>query len=164
MGGWAHWARWAHWAVLEPEMTVRAPVRDQGIYQKYKDNDKLPQEQADKRFTRCFSWFADEAFPLPFVLDWYKSSTREYLADPRDIIFITHIVFSFLVVIPSTILLLVRFSWLHAAIHAVMMTQTIPPFILMLHCVCHKKAGTKKGWWIDFTIHNILCPVYGTYF
>lgn len=31
----------------------------------------------------------------------------------------------------------------------------------MMHCICHKRAGNSKGWWIDFSVHYILNLFYG---
>ncbi|KAJ3253789.1 hypothetical protein HK103_005276 [Boothiomyces macroporosus] len=147
-------------------MTVREPLRDSTIlgYAKRKlDNTLDPKYNlpVDTEFNRAFSWFANKDVPsvLQPLLQQYVKWTQTFLVDPRDTIFISHIIFSFAVVVPSTFLLLYRFNWVHAILHTVMMVVTIPPFILMLHCVSHKK--TSKNGVADFLIHYILCPFYG---
>ncbi|KAJ3273390.1 hypothetical protein HDV01_004460 [Terramyces sp. JEL0728] len=147
-------------------MTVREPLRDSTIlsYANRKlDNNLDPKYKlpVDSEFNRAFSWFANKQVPaaLQPLLQSYVRWTQGFLNDPRDTIFISHIIFTFAVVIPSTLLLLYRFNWLHAILHTVMMVVTIPPFILMLHCVSHKK--TSKNGIPDFIIHYILCPFYG---
>jgi hypothetical protein len=147
---------------------LREPVRDKGVYdlslKKLEGTlEKKYLESADPQFNRAFSWFANASVPpaLQPLLQKYIAWTHTFLADPRDTIFVTHVLFTFAVVIPSAITLLYRFNWIHAVIHTVGLVGTIPPFILMLHCVCHKKASRTAIPWLDYTIHYIMAPFYG---
>lgn len=94
----------------------------------------------DPKFSRAFSWFPNSAVPtlLQPLLKFYIEWTREFLSDPRDTIFVTHILFGLCTTVPSTLYLLYSFSWIHAVLHTVSLVVTIPPFILMLHCVWYE--------------------------
>lgn len=147
--------------------THREPIRDTYIYQNVTsklDGKKQDARPVDKTFVRAFSWFSNAAVPqaLQPLLKSYVEWTHTFLADKRDTIFVTHILFSLVTIVPSTLLLLVRFNWLHAILHTVALVVTIPPYILMLHCTCHKKVS-KAGImpWTDYAIHYLLSPFYG---
>lgn len=132
-------------------MSARDPIHDHEVCQLVENYTAKPHETAgedpyNKKFVRAFTSFANTDLPLFLqpLLKSYISWAQQYLADPRDVVFITHIIWSFLVVVPSAMLLLYRWNSTHALIHAVLLVRCIPPYILMLHCICHKKAGNKK--------------------
>jgi hypothetical protein len=147
---------------------LREPIRDTEVYglsMKKLDGklDKQYTEPVDSQFVRAFSWFSNKAVPelLQPLLQKYIAWTHTFLADPRDTIFVSHVLFTFAVVIPSAIVLLLRFNWIHAVVHTIGMVGTIPPFILMLHCVCHKKASRTSIPYFDYLIHYVCAPFYG---
>ncbi|KAI8912736.1 hypothetical protein EDD86DRAFT_188416 [Gorgonomyces haynaldii] len=148
-----------------PRQNYREPIRDTGItevYNYFHEKNELPQKYqvpADKTFVRAFSWFPNSQAPID--LKPYIEWTHQFLADPRDTIFVTHVLFSYLVVVPSTLWLLYSFTWFHALLHTVMLVLTIPPYILMMHCMCHKRSGNERGWWLDASVHYVLAPFYG---
>ncbi|KAJ2999570.1 hypothetical protein HDV02_002535 [Globomyces sp. JEL0801] len=149
--------------------TVRPPVRDSEVFQPalrslHGDLEDLYKIDPDLKFVRAFSWFPNSSVPerLQPLLQAYIRWTSTFLADPRDTIFVTHIIFTFLVVAPSTALLLYRFSWIHAILHTIGLVITIPPFILLLHCTVHKRVTKKDLFPItDLLIMYVIAPLYG---
>jgi hypothetical protein len=147
---------------------LREPVRDEKVLPvataKLKNN--LPsqyQTPVDLEFVRAFSWFRNSSVPsyLQPLLKSYIKWTHTFIADPRDTIFVSHILFSLATIVPSALWLLYRFNWIHAILHTVSLIFTIPPFILMLHCTCHKKVSKTAFPWVDNTIYYVLAPFYG---
>lgn len=158
-----------HLLMLGKEQEFREPVRDWNIRpiaekKLQGENQAFLAKAANPKFIRAFSWFSNASVPSPFqpALQAYIEWTHGFLADPRDTIFVSHIIFSLLTMVPSALFLLYRFNWLHAILHTVALVVTIPPYILMLHCTCHKKV-TKSGLvpWTDYAIHYLLGPFYG---
>jgi hypothetical protein len=149
-------------------MPNRKPIRDTELYElSMKKLEGTLENQylqpADPTYNRAFSWFANSSIPptLQPLLQKYISWTHTFLADPRDTIFVSHVLFTFVFVIPSAVTLLFRFHWIHAILHTIGLVLTIPPFILMLHCVCHKKASKTAIPWLDYVIHYAMAPFYG---
>ncbi|KAJ3369342.1 hypothetical protein HDU91_007310 [Kappamyces sp. JEL0680] len=147
----------------------REPIRDSKIHDVITSKlsgslDKSFENPVDTQFVRAFAWFPNSALPafLQPLLVAYIKWTQTFIADPRDTIFVSHILSSLVTVVPSALLLLLRFSWTHAILHTVLLIGTIPPYILMLHCTCHKKLTKGSGaGWPDFMINYFLSPFYG---
>lgn len=148
--------------------TTREPIRDAAVLSaaKLKLEGSLPQyfdAPVDLTFNRAFSWFPNKAVPkiLQPLLEEYVSWTQTFLADPRDTIFVTHIISGFLTTVPSALFLLYKFSWVHAILHTASLILFIPPFILMLHCTCHKRMSKTPNGLADLFVHYVLAPFYG---
>ncbi|KAI8920448.1 fatty acid desaturase-domain-containing protein [Entophlyctis helioformis] len=112
---------------------------------------------------RIFGWFATADIPaalMPLVRA-YRSWAATLVADPRDIIFVTYMLFYFVTIVPSTIGLLIRFSWIHAIAHTIALAVFTAPFILMLHCLCHRKIASPNHPWLDHVVHVVLSPFFG---
>ncbi|KAL2914384.1 hypothetical protein HK105_206156 [Polyrhizophydium stewartii] len=112
---------------------------------------------------RLFGWFAPEDIPafLRPAVAAYASAAATLVQDPRDIIFVTNMVFYFATIVPSAVMLLARFSWLHAVLHTVALAVFTAPFILMLHCLSHRKIASKSAPWLDHLVHVVLSPFFG---
>jgi hypothetical protein len=132
-------------------------IRDKGITDRYKSLSKEGNSftRSTKQVIQPFSWFPNVTMPA------YCKWAEQFLLDPRDVIFVSHIFYSFLTVVPSALYLLYSFNWIHAILHTVLLGVSIPPYILMLHCICHKRCGNSKGWWVDFSVHYILGLFHG---
>jgi hypothetical protein len=150
-------------------LQAREPIRDAEMFPIAQSKLKLGYlpdkylQPENKEFVRAFTWLKNSDVPAPFqaLLQKYINWTHTFLADPRDTVFVSHIISSFCTVVPSAIVLLYRFSWLHAIFHAIMLVFTIPPFILMLHCVSHKKISKSGIPWAEKLIFYVLSPFYG---
>jgi len=152
------------------EKSERKPIRDLGISQVHKyyhENGDIPDElkiPVDKTFVRAFSCISNAAIPSCFqpLLTSYVKWAQSHLKDPRDVTFITHILFSYFILIPSALILFFRdFSWVHAIGHTIVLILSISPFILMQHCICHKCSGNERGWWVDASVHYTIPIFYG---
>lgn len=112
---------------------------------------------------RLFGWFANEDVPeaLQPLLRWYSGIVTPLVADARDAVFITHMLFFLVTVVPSAIGLMLSFSWPHAICHTVFLGVFIAPFILMLHCMCHRKIASKDHPWVEGVVHWVLSPFMG---
>ncbi|KAJ1341376.1 hypothetical protein BSLG_004106 [Batrachochytrium salamandrivorans] len=114
---------------------------------------------------RLFGWIATENIPavLHPLVAVYASAANTLVADPRDTIFVSYILFYLFTIVPSALWLLFgRFTWIHAVLHAVFLGIFTAPFILMLHCLCHRRIGHQThAPWLDHVVHVLLAPFFG---
>ncbi|KAJ1341284.1 methionine aminopeptidase, type II [Batrachochytrium salamandrivorans] len=114
---------------------------------------------------RLFGWIATENIPavLHPLVAVYASAANTLVADPRDTIFVSYILFYLFTIVPSALWLLFgRFTWIHAVLHAVFLGIFTAPFILMLHCLCHRRIGHQTNApWLDHVVHVLLAPFFG---
>lgn len=123
-------------------------------------------------YFRAFSWFANEDVPLVLqpLLKGYIKVSNGLIRDPRDVIFVSHILWyilfshgasGLLTVVPSALALLYSFSIWRFALHVVLVAAQASPFVLMLHCVAHRPLFKKSLAPMDGLVHYVLAPFFG---
>ncbi|KAL5038324.1 hypothetical protein BDV3_006494 [Batrachochytrium dendrobatidis] len=114
---------------------------------------------------RLFGWIATANIPsiLHPLVAVYAQCINPLVADPRDAIFVSYMLFYLFTAIPSALWLLFgSFTWIHAIAHTVYLAVFTAPFILMLHCLCHRRIGNPKNSpWLDAIVHYFLAPFFG---
>lgn len=103
--------------------------------------------------------YAQYTGPKLGVIDrWLVSLIR----DERDLPFLHLALFQSLTVIPFAVYLYWSFSWWLAPIYwAVALGWLMPPFILMLHNVCHRKLFKREYAFMNHYIPWVLGPFFG---
>lgn len=96
-------------------------------------------------------------FAQPY-LRFAKSLVRQ---DP-DVVFITHILLHFTLLLPSAIYLYINFHWLHAVAHTVFAVWNAGPFMLMLHNHIHNNGVLARPYRaFDYVFPYITGPLMG---
>ncbi|MCJ1424577.1 hypothetical protein MMC29_002465 [Sticta canariensis] len=92
----------------------------------------------------------------------YAAWAEAVVRRPTDVVFLTHIIIYLCTSVPSAILLVVGFSWPHAALHWLMQAWYSGAFTLMLHNHIHNNGIlAKKYSWFDRVWPYILGPLMG---
>lgn len=92
----------------------------------------------------------------------YAAWAETVVRRPTDVVFLTHIIIYLCTSVPSAIVLLMRFSWLHAVLHWLMQAWYSGAFTLMLHNHIHNNGIlAKKYAWFDRVWPYILEPLMG---
>jgi hypothetical protein len=110
-----------------------------------------------------FGWVYPWEYPkfLKPLLARYTRFLSRFVTDPRDTVFVSYMVSYTLIIIPSAITLMVHFNWIHAALHILFLAVGTAPYILMLHCICHRKIAKPDYPWLEGIVHYVLNPFMG---
>ena len=132
--------------------------------------DKMPEGDVEE-YIRAFAWFPNEAVPMLLqpLLKSYLKLSQSLLRDKRDVIFVTHIIlylqlliYSALLTVPiSAASLIYSFSITKLVIHVLVIVGQATPYVLMLHCVCHRPLFKKSISVLDGLVHYVLAPFFG---
>jgi hypothetical protein len=109
-----------------------------------------------------FLW--DHHFPaaLQPLVKAYIAAAQAVLKDPRDVIFVTHMIFYLCLVVPSGLGLLLNFSWWQLLVHVALLAPSVAPFTHMLHNDSHNRGLFKpQHTLLNSIVSWVLCPFLG---
>lgn len=100
--------------------------------------------------------------PKGSIVTWYTAWASKIVRHPTDVVMLTHLLLYLCTIVPSAILLLHKFSLLHAICHTLLALRFTGTYTLMLHQHVHSNGVLAKEYaWCDYTFPYILDPLMG---
>jgi hypothetical protein len=96
-------------------------------------------------------------------MTWLDRMALPYLRDRRDLYTLHYMLLMSVISMPNAYMLFTRPNYFYygAAIHLLMFMTMGTKFVLMLHCVCHRKLFRPDADALNLWIPYVLAPFYG---
>ena len=111
--------------------------------------------------------YADLQARLPawfdrYVLQPYIAVARRAARHDTDVVMVTHLLVYLTCSVPSAVTLFLRFSWVHAVLHALMQLHLAGTYTLMMHQHIHQRGVLSRRLWLIDTVFPFMTdPLMG---